>query len=133
MPGEEVVIYSNGFGPTSVPVTSRSITQSGTLSPLPVIQIGRGHGERDLRWTCRGGGISVQRNGTSVARQRGSTHHGDLWRSYYTARNSNHHPQLNLPLFRQEYLCEFVDSDDYVFPRDLIERAVTPDVRPLFG
>jgi len=39
-PGEIVVIYANGFGPTNVPVTSGSLTQSGTLSPLPVIQIG---------------------------------------------------------------------------------------------
>jgi uncharacterized protein (TIGR03437 family) len=39
-PGETVVIYANGFGPTSVPVVSGSVTQSGTLSPLPVIRIG---------------------------------------------------------------------------------------------
>ncbi len=39
-PGETVVIYANGFGPTNVPVTSGSVTQSGTLTPVPVIQIG---------------------------------------------------------------------------------------------
>jgi uncharacterized protein (TIGR03437 family) len=39
-PGEEVVLYANGFGPTNVPVRSGSITQSGTLSPLPVVQVG---------------------------------------------------------------------------------------------
>lgn len=39
-PGETVQIYANGCGPTSVPVTSGSTTQSGTLSPLPLIQIG---------------------------------------------------------------------------------------------
>jgi uncharacterized protein (TIGR03437 family) len=39
-PGEIVVIYANGFGATNVPVTSGSVAQSGTLSPLPVIQIG---------------------------------------------------------------------------------------------
>ena len=39
-PGEEVVIYANGFGPTDTPVISGSISQSGNLSPLPVIQIG---------------------------------------------------------------------------------------------
>ena len=39
-PGETVVIFANGFGPTSVPVVSGEDTQSGTLSPLPVIQIG---------------------------------------------------------------------------------------------
>jgi uncharacterized protein (TIGR03437 family) len=39
-PGETVVLYANGFGPTSVPVVSGSVTQSGTLSPLPAIDIG---------------------------------------------------------------------------------------------
>jgi uncharacterized protein (TIGR03437 family) len=39
-PGEVVVIYANGFGPTSIPVVSGSKTQSGALSPLPVIKIG---------------------------------------------------------------------------------------------
>jgi uncharacterized protein (TIGR03437 family) len=34
------VIYANGFGPTNTPVTSGSTMQSGTLSPLPIIQIG---------------------------------------------------------------------------------------------
>ena len=37
---ETVVLYANGFGTTSIPVVSGSETQSGTLSPLPVIQIG---------------------------------------------------------------------------------------------
>jgi uncharacterized protein (TIGR03437 family) len=39
-PGEIVVIYANGFGPTNVPVSTGSTIQSGTLSPLPAIQIG---------------------------------------------------------------------------------------------
>ena len=39
-PGEIIVIYGNGFGQTSTPVVSGSVTQSGTLSPLPVITIG---------------------------------------------------------------------------------------------
>ena len=39
-PGEIVVIYGNGFGPTSTPVVSGSESQSGSLSPLPVIKIG---------------------------------------------------------------------------------------------
>ena len=39
-PGETIVIYANGFGPTSTPVVSGSETQSGTLSPMPVITIG---------------------------------------------------------------------------------------------
>jgi uncharacterized protein (TIGR03437 family) len=40
MPGETVVLYGNGFGPTSMPVMSGSTMQSGSLSPLPVIEIG---------------------------------------------------------------------------------------------
>jgi uncharacterized protein (TIGR03437 family) len=39
-PGETVVIYANGFGATNVPIAAGSITQSGTLSPLPAITIG---------------------------------------------------------------------------------------------
>jgi uncharacterized protein (TIGR03437 family) len=39
-PGETIVLYANGFGPTSNPVVSGSETQSGILSPPPVIKIG---------------------------------------------------------------------------------------------
>ena len=39
-PGETIVMYANGFGPTSTPVVSGSETQSGTLSPMPLITIG---------------------------------------------------------------------------------------------
>jgi uncharacterized protein (TIGR03437 family) len=39
-PGETISLYANGFGPTSVAVTSGSTTQSGTLAPLPVVKIG---------------------------------------------------------------------------------------------
>jgi hypothetical protein len=36
--------------------------------------------------------------------------------------------------FRQEYLCEFVDVDQGLFSRDVVERAFSKDVRPmLFG
>jgi uncharacterized protein (TIGR03437 family) len=38
--GETVLIYANGFGPTSVPVTTGAITQSGSLTPLPLVKIG---------------------------------------------------------------------------------------------
>jgi uncharacterized protein (TIGR03437 family) len=39
-PSEVVVLYANGFGPTSTPVVSGSMVQSGSLSPLPVVTIG---------------------------------------------------------------------------------------------
>jgi uncharacterized protein (TIGR03437 family) len=39
-PGETIVIYANGFGPTSTPVVSGSETQSGSLNPLPAVAIG---------------------------------------------------------------------------------------------
>jgi uncharacterized protein (TIGR03437 family) len=39
--GEIVVLYANGFGQTTVPVVSGAISQSGVLSTLPVITIGR--------------------------------------------------------------------------------------------
>jgi uncharacterized protein (TIGR03437 family) len=39
-PGETIVLYANGFGPTTNPVVSGSVIQSGTLVPQPVIKIG---------------------------------------------------------------------------------------------
>lgn len=39
-PGETIVLYANGFGPTTLPVQSGSSTQGGTLSPLPAVTIG---------------------------------------------------------------------------------------------
>jgi hypothetical protein len=34
--------------------------------------------------------------------------------------------------FRQEYLCEFGEAEDALFSRELIERAITDEVKPLF-
>jgi uncharacterized protein (TIGR03437 family) len=39
-PGETIVLFANGFGATSPPVVSGAVTQSGSLSPRPVIEIG---------------------------------------------------------------------------------------------
>ena len=39
-PGEAIVLYANGFGPTSVAVIKGSSVQSGNLSPLPAVTIG---------------------------------------------------------------------------------------------
>ena len=39
-PGETVVLYGNGFGPTSTPVVGGSMRQSGNLATLPAIRIG---------------------------------------------------------------------------------------------
>jgi len=39
-PGEVVVLYANGFGQTSPPMTNGSATQSGTLPALPAIKVG---------------------------------------------------------------------------------------------
>ncbi|MDP8981430.1 MAG: hypothetical protein M3O35_12670 [Acidobacteriota bacterium] len=39
-PGETVILFANGFGPTSVPIVSGSSMQSGTLTPLPSVTIG---------------------------------------------------------------------------------------------
>ena len=33
--------------------------------------------------------------------------------------------------FRQEYLCEFVDVSDSVFDRELLEKALSKDLKPL--
>lgn len=34
--------------------------------------------------------------------------------------------------FRQEYLCEFVDTDEQFFSTELIEAALSPELRPLW-
>lgn len=39
-PGEIVELFANGFGPTSNPIVSGSLVQSGTLFPLPSVTIG---------------------------------------------------------------------------------------------
>lgn len=36
-------------------------------------------------------------------------------------------------MYRQEFLCEFLDTDDQVFASDLIARAFSAEVTPLFG
>jgi len=40
-PGETIIVYANGFGPTTVPIVSGGLTQSGTLSAgAPIVGIG---------------------------------------------------------------------------------------------
>jgi uncharacterized protein (TIGR03437 family) len=39
-PGEEIVLYGNGFGSTTVPVVAGSETQSGTLAGTVQVQVG---------------------------------------------------------------------------------------------
>jgi hypothetical protein len=34
--------------------------------------------------------------------------------------------------YMQEYLCEFVETDDQVFSHDLVSRAISSDIAPLF-
>lgn len=39
LPGEEIVLYANGLGQTSVPVVAGSESQGGTLATLPQVQV----------------------------------------------------------------------------------------------
>jgi hypothetical protein len=34
-------------------------------------------------------------------------------------------------VYRQEYCCEFTDTEDSIFSHEMIQAAVTPDVTPL--
>jgi hypothetical protein len=36
-------------------------------------------------------------------------------------------------IYRQEYECSFEETEDQVFTTDMIDRAVTDEVEPLFG
>jgi uncharacterized protein (TIGR03437 family) len=40
VPGETILLFGNGFGPTSSPVTTTSLSQFGSLPTLPVVKIG---------------------------------------------------------------------------------------------
>ena len=35
--------------------------------------------------------------------------------------------------FRQEYLCEFADNDETLFPEQILQRSITYDIRPYFS
>jgi hypothetical protein len=35
-------------------------------------------------------------------------------------------------VFRQEYLCSFEETEDAVFTTEMVDGAVSPDVKPLF-
>ena len=35
--------------------------------------------------------------------------------------------------FRQEFLCEFVDDGESLFPRDVIERSIRKEIKPLLS
>jgi uncharacterized protein (TIGR03437 family) len=39
-PGETILLFGNGFGPVSAPVTNTSLSQAGGLPTLPVVKIG---------------------------------------------------------------------------------------------
>src|SRR5262249_40188751 len=41
-PGETIIVYGNGFGPTTVPVATGGLTQSGTLAGSLIVAIGPG-------------------------------------------------------------------------------------------
>jgi hypothetical protein len=43
--------------------------------------------------------------------------------------------EAHLPpfIFRQEYECSFEETEDQVFTTDMIDRALTEEVQPLFG
>jgi hypothetical protein len=43
--------------------------------------------------------------------------------------------RMSLPpfIYRQEYECSFEDTEDQVFTSDLVDAAVTDEVKPLFG
>lgn len=70
------------------------------------------------------------------------TNGGDEWkRIEITAAQCPRMPEEDLEkqrrsmgdmFFRQEFLCEFVDTEDQTFNYDLIRRAFADDVKPLF-
>lgn len=43
------------------------------------------------------------------------------------------HESMSDRSFRQEYLCEFVETEEQVFPHDLIKEMFQNDINPMFG
>jgi Terminase large subunit, T4likevirus-type, N-terminal len=43
------------------------------------------------------------------------------------------HEALPSWVYRQEYECSFEETEDQVFTHEMVERALTPEVAPLFG
>ncbi len=41
--------------------------------------------------------------------------------------------ELGPLVYSQEYMCEFVDSAEALFPSEIIERAISHEVRPVFA
>jgi uncharacterized protein (TIGR03437 family) len=49
-PGETIIVYANGFGPTTTPIVSGAVTQSGVLNAdVPIVGIGGYVASVDLR------------------------------------------------------------------------------------
>jgi len=79
-PGETIVLYANGIGPTSNPVTSGSAAQSGVLSPAPVVMIGGATATMVFAGAGGGGRVPIQRGGHGRAGEWGPNDHGDVQR-----------------------------------------------------
>ena len=89
-PGEIVVLYANGFGPTSTPVVSGSNTQSGTLPALPVVTIGGVAASVQFAGLISPGVVSVQRGGSAQRSERRQRAGGNLqWRRWLHRRRSS--------------------------------------------
>lgn len=94
--GQIVVLYANGFGPTSVPAVSGSQTQSGTLAPLPSVTVG------GVKATVQFAGLSavgefqfnvVLPSFAARWRSDGSRH---LRRPHHAGGNFDHHSEMTL-------------------------------------
>jgi uncharacterized protein (TIGR03437 family) len=64
--GETILIYANGFGPTTVPVVSGSKTQGGALAPFPAIQVGNSTANVQFAGLVGDHPITVTYNGVST-------------------------------------------------------------------
>jgi len=45
----------------------------------------------------------------------------------------NERADIGERMYRQEYLCEFVETEEQVFPHDLIKTMFQNEINPLFG
>src|SRR3712207_7622581 len=56
-----------------------------------------------------------------------------LFRSHIPREFLEEERQKPLHYFLQEYMCVFTDTENQIFTSEMIDRAVNPNVRPLFA
>jgi hypothetical protein len=130
LPGNEVTV--RGFSAVSLMIIDEAARVSDEMyhAVRPMLAVSRGklwllstpHGKRGFfydTWTNGGRSwLRIRVPGTECER---------ISRRFLREERSI----LGERCFRQEYMCEFEDTESHVFDRHAVERAITKDIEPL--